>query len=459
MLKEFLRRFITASVSINAMLILLLLVSACAPEHEQQKLDAYFGNGLSRYNRALTNVIVSDIFTPPVASRIYAYPNIAAYEGIRFMDSSKVSLAGQLNGLQALPLPDKNKEYYYPLVSMVAFTNVGEALVFDLEKVDALEKKILQEVQDIGMDSEIYANSVAYGEELATAILAWATKDGYLQRTALPRYSVSDEPARWRPTPPDYMEAIEPHWNTLRPFTLSAADQFDPGLPTVFDSDEKSQFYQEAMEVYDTVKKLDSNQVEIAKFWDCNPNISTTKGHVMYFQQQISPGGHWIHIAAQILEQENASPVKAAQTMAMTSIAVADGFISCWDQKYKSTLTRPETYINNYIDPDWMPILQTPAFPEHTSGHSVASNAAATVLTDIFGDGYQYTDATEVPYGLPERSFKSFFQASEEAAISRLYGGIHYRPAIDLGIRQGKAVGEHVLGKIKFEKGDFAYRE
>ena len=459
MLKEFQKRFTKTGQSISAAILLVLVLSACAPKHEQQKLDAYFDNGLSRYNRALTDVIVSDIFTPPVASRIYAYPNIAAYEGIRFMDSSKVSLAGQLNGLKSLPLPNESKEYYYPLVSIVAFTNVGEALVFDLEKVETIKKKVLREVQDIGIDEEIYTNSVAYGEELSRAILTWVSQDGYLRRTALPRYSVSEEPARWRPTPPDYMEAIEPHWNTLRPFTLASAGQFDPGLPTTFDLDKESQFYQEAIEVYETVQKRDSNQIEIAKFWDCNPNISTTKGHVMYFQQQISPGGHWVHIAAQVLEQEKADPIKAAETLALTSIAVADGFISCWDQKYKSTLTRPETYINNYIDPDWMPILQTPAFPEHTSGHSVASNAAATVLTHIFGDNYDFVDATEVPYGLPERSFDSFVQASEEAAISRLYGGIHYRPAIELGVTQGKQVGRHVLGKIKFQESAVAYKE
>lgn len=453
------KHFLRTTLLISSLGILLICGMACSSKHDVEQLDSYFESGLSRHNRALTDVIVSDIFTPPVASRIYAYPNIAAYETLRFLDSSSVSLAGQLNGLNTLPQPDKNKEYYLPLAAMVAFTNVGEVLVFDLEKIAAYEANILKEVKEIGIDPKIYSNSVAFGEEMSKAILAWVTKDGYLRRTALPRYSVSDEPARWRPTPPDYMEAIEPHWNTIRPFTLSSAGQFDPGLPTTFNSDKNSQFYQEAMEVYETVKKLDSNQIEIAKFWDCNPNISTTKGHVMYFQQQISPGGHWIHIAAQILENENVAPLKAAETMALTSIAIADGFISCWDQKYKSTLTRPETYINNYIDSDWMPILQTPAFPEHTSGHSVASNAAAVVLTHIFGENYSFIDATEVPYGLPERSFTSFNQASEEAAISRLYGGIHYRPAIELGIIQGKQVGNHVLEKLKLRAAKLAYNE
>ncbi len=438
--------------STNIALVLLLLFSACAPKQDQKQLDTYFEGGLSDYNRRLTDVIVSDIFTPPVASRIYAYSNIAAYEGIRFLDSTKLSLAGQLNGLEKLPLPDASKTYYYPLVSMVAFTNVGEGLVFDLEKADLIEQEILKEIQEIGIDQATYENSVAFGKQLASAVLQWAGADGYLRRTALPRFSVNEDPGRWRPTPPDYMEAIEPHWNTLRTFVLDSAGQFDPGLPTAFDTAKNSKFYQEAVEVYETVKQLDTTQIEIAKFWDCNPNISTTKGHLMYFQQQISPGGHWIHIAAQVLEEQKAEAVFSAEVMALASMAIADGFISCWDQKYKSQLTRPETYINAYIDPDWMPILQTPAFPEHTSGHSVASNAAATILTEMFGEGYAFVDATEVPYGLPVRSFSSFHQASQEAAISRLYGGIHYRPAIDLGITQGQLVGKHVLKNVQLSR-------
>ncbi len=434
--------------------ILLLSINlfySCSNKHDEQNLEAYFNGGLPRYNRMLTDVIVSDIFTPPVASRIYAYSNIAAYEGIRFMDSTKVSLTPQLNGGEKLSLPETGKSYYYPLVSSIAFFNVGKNLVFNYEKVDQLENQILKDIQTIGIDKEIYNNSVTYGEKLAQEILLWASKDGYLERTALPRYSVSEDPGLWRPTPPDYMDAIEPNWNTLRPFMLESANQFDPGLPTSFDTSEDSQFYQEAIEVYTTVKDLDSTQFEIAKFWDCNPNISHTNGHVMYFQQQISPGGHWMHIAAQILDEKKAPQIKAAATLAHLGIAIADAFISCWDQKYSSNLIRPQTYINKYIDQDWNPVLQTPAFPEHTSGHSVASAAAATVLTHIFGDHYSFVDATEVPYGLPPRSFNSFNAAAQEAAISRLYGGIHYRPAIELGVMQGKAVGNYTIKNLNFE--------
>ena len=126
-------------------------------------------------------------------------------------------------------------------------------------------------------------------------------------------------------------------------------------------------------------------------------------------------------------------------------MALADGFISCWEEKYNSELIRPETLINRYIDENWTPVLQTPPFPEYPSGHSVVSGAASVVLTRLFGDNFAYDDDTEVRYGLPVRSFTSFNQAAEEAALSRLYGGIHYRAAIDKGLLQGRKLGQHVV--------------
>ncbi len=444
------RKQFIQKVKFNSLIgLFILLFSACGSKHNQEGLDTYFEDSLSRYNRMLTDVIVADIFTPPVASRIYAYSNIAAYEGVRFMEKDSRSLSGQLHHLTITTKPDPQKSYYYPLTSLVAFTEVAKPLVFDLERMEKMQEDLLREIQDIGIDYDIFNNSVALGKSIAKEILLRASTDGYLRRTALPRFSVTDDPGRWRPTPPDYMEAIEPHWRTIKPFVIDSAGQFDPGLPTAFDLSESSQFYKEAIEVYETVQNLDTAQLNIAKFWDCNPNISTTKGHVMYFQQQISPGGHWVHITAQVLEEQKAPHVTSAGALAKVSVAIADAFISCWDQKYKSNLTRPETFINENIDPDWAPVLQTPAFPEHTSGHSVASAAAAAVLTNIFGNNYAFVDATEVPYGLPVRSYQSFNQAAEEAAVSRLYGGIHYRPAIELGVAQGRQVGNYILQKVR----------
>ncbi len=134
-----------------------------------------------------------------------------------------------------------------------------------------------------------------------------------------------------------------------------------------------------------------------------------------------------------------------------TSIALMDAFISCWDEKYRSNLIRPETLINEHIDEDWQPVLQTPPFPEYTSGHSVVSGAAATTLTDIFGDQFSFDDDTEVAYGLPIRSFSSFNEAADEAAISRMYGGIHYRVAVEVGVKQGRDLGDFVIDNLQME--------
>ena len=141
------------------------------------------------------------------------------------------------------------------------------------------------------------------------------------------------------------------------------------------------------------------------------------------------------------------------------ALALEEGFISCWDEKYRSRLIRPETYINQYIDENWVPLLQTPPFPEHTSGHSVISNASAVALTRLFGDNFAYTDSTEVEFGLPARSFNSFYHAAEEAAISRLYGGIHYRPAVEVGVTEGRDLGNFIFDRVTTRKGELANAE
>lgn len=139
---------------------------------------------------------------------------------------------------------------------------------------------------------------------------------------------------------------------------------------------------------------------------------------------------------------------------ASIAITLADCFISCWDEKYRSKVIRPETYINQHIDPDWVPLLQTPPFPEYTSGHSVVSAAASVILTKFFGNNFSYTDSTEFEFGLPARNFTSFQNAAEEAAISRFYGGIHYMPAINNGLLEGKKIGMFVMGKLRTRKGN-----
>ncbi|MCU0446348.1 MAG: vanadium-dependent haloperoxidase [Microscillaceae bacterium] len=407
------------------------------------------------YHRAmkkLTDVIVHDIFSPPVAARIYAYPNVAAYQAMLPTRADYQSLAGQLTDLKPSPQPEKDKEYCYELASLHAFLIVGKKWIFSEEKIETFEKEFYAELKGLGIPSDVYERSMQYGAAVAKHIIDWSLQDQYRETRTFPKYTIDNVSAKWQPTPPAYMEGIEPHWNKIRPFVLDSAAIFAPPPPTTFNKEKNSQFYQETLEVYETAKKLSAEQEAIARFWDCNPFVTNISGHAMYATKKISPGGHWMGIAKIAAQQAQLDWMATIEVYTKVSIALMDGFISCWDEKWRSILVRPETVINQYIDKDWKPLLQTPPFPEYTSGHSVISNASAEVLTDLLGDNFAYTDSTEVEYGLKARTFKSFRHAAQEAAISRLYGGIHYMPAIKNGSEQGKKVGLYIVKKLKMRK-------
>jgi hypothetical protein len=403
----------------------------------------------------LTNVIIHDIFSPPVASRIYAYPSIAAYEVAVLADPQHKSLMGQLNGFESVEFNTEG-EIYYPLASLVAYYKVATALIFSEEMMNSHKEAALKEIRSKGIPKKVFNRSLQLGEEVADHVIAYSKKDNYHQSRSFEKYTVSNSPNTWQPTPPAYMEGIEPHWNKIRSFVLDSAAQYKTDPPTEFSSDKNSQFYKEAEEVFVTTQNLSTEQKDIAMFWDCNPYKVNVKGHVMFAEKKITPGGHWMGIAAISAKTAGQDWKGTAETLAMTGVALFDGFIACWDEKYRSVLIRPETYINKYIDEEWLPLLQTPPFPEYTSGHSVISNAAAETLTKLFGEPFHFVDSTEVAYGLPIREFDSFRQAADEAAISRLYGGIHYMPAIVNGATKGQKVGHHVLGRVSTKNENLA---
>lgn len=403
----------------------------------------------------LTDVIVHDIFSPPVASRIYAYPSIVAYEILQWEDENCLPLAGQLNGLEPLKKPEV--EIHYPLAATHAMYLVGKSLVFSEQKYSDWYNPVLEDIRlNSGLSKKVFNNSIRYAEEAAAHILNWADGDNYKQTRTMPKHSLSEFPHHWEPTPPAYMEAIEPNWNKIRPFTLKELASFQPAPPPSFSLESESEFMREVIRVYEAVNQRTEEQAEIAAFWDCNPYVMNITGHVMYATKKITPGGHWMDIVTTACKIDSAGFLKTAKAYALTSIALADAFIVCWDEKFRSNLIRPETFINRYLDEKWVPVLQTPPFPEHTSGHSVISSAAAVVLTDVFGENFNFIDSTEVKYGLPPREFESFLAAAEEAAISRLYGGIHYMPAITEGVKQGKSVGNHIIQYLKLENGHIA---
>ena len=400
----------------------------------------------------LTAVMVHDIFSPPLASRVYAYSNIAAYEILaQTKEYPYPSYAQVLNGFQGIS-PAKDSLVNPKLAALIAFLEVGKNLIFSVDRMSAYTDNLSQKWKE--QNPEVFTASYDYAHQVVGEIKAWYDKDNYKQTRTFPKFHVDyDSPSRWQPTPPDYMDGIEPHWSKIRPFVLTSSEQFQPEPPPSFSMEPESPFYKELLEVYRVVREIQQNdqedeRQEIAKFWDCNPYVSTHKGHVMFALKKISPGAHWIGITKIVARNSNTDVDTTVAAYTHTSLAIADAFISCWDEKYRSNLIRPETLINQVLDEDWYPVLQTPPFPEYTSGHSVVSGAASVILTDFFGDNIAFDDDTELPYDLPIRSYKSFNHAAEEAAISRMYGGIHYRKAIEEGLEQGRNVGNYISQKL-----------
>lgn len=432
----------------------LFLVVACSTKKnkesiviEAEQLHASVDN--------VTEIMIHDIFSPPVASRVYAYPNIAAYEIIAQANEDYESLAGQLTGLNPITPMDSTKNINPQLAALIAHMEASKSLIFSEDRIKSLQDSLYGIWSD--MNVEQFNDSKDYALKVTAQIKDWMNKDNYGQTRTMSKFTVNtDDPSRWQPTPPAYMDGIEPHWNKIRPFVIDSASQFKPTPPPPFSMEKGTDFYNEVKDVYDISMKItesgdDSEEIAIAQFWDCNPYVSVTRGHLMFATKKISPGAHWIGIAKIASKKTNSDFDKTVYTYTKTSIAIADAFISCWDEKYRSNLIRPETLINQHIDENWKPVLQTPPFPEYTSGHSVVSGAAATALTNIFGDDFAFDDDTEVAYGLPVRSFTSFNKAANEAAISRMYGGIHYRTAVDIGVKQGRDLGNFVIDNLQME--------
>jgi hypothetical protein len=397
--------------------------------------------------KALTDVIVHDIFSPPVASRIYTYASVAGYEAARWQDASMPSFSSSIKHFPPMTVPDTSLEYSYEMASTLAMLRVGKALIFSEDSITRQIQKAEAFYKKTGMPDDVYSRSAILADSVAAHVLRWSSKDNYKQSRSFPKYSLQNDASTWKPTPPGYMDGVEPSWNKIRTVMMDSASQFMPARPTKYDVSKGSQYYNETMEVYNSVKNATPEMIEIANFWDCNPYKLNVTGHVMHATKKISPGGHWINITATACRKAKLDFVHSTRAYAAVSIGLFDAFISCWDEKYRSVATRPETVINENIDPEWVPLLQTPPFPEYPSGHSVASGAASVILTHIFGDNFAFTDETEVEFGLKPRSFTSFKQAADEASVSRLYGGIHFMPAITNGVSQGRAIGELVSQK------------
>jgi len=399
---------------------------------------------------SVTMVMVHDVVSPPVAARYYAYCMLGAYNIVSKNDKTVPSLQSFIKDYKANnSLDTLSFKYDYRIAAYYCILETGRQMLPSGFRLKDDEDSFIKSLQNSNIDQTLIDNSIKVGVMASVAMVDFSKTDHYNKLSALKRYAPLKDEGHWYPTPPGYFEPVEPNWKTIRTMIIDSCSQFKPAVPITFSKDTSSAFYKHAKEVYDISKNLTAEQTIQAQFWDCNPFAITSSGHMMIGYKKISPGGHWMNIAALACKQAHLNFNKTVVVLSLEGVTIMDAFISCWDEKYRSNRIRPETYINKYMDIKWQPLLQTPPFPEYTSGHAVVSNASAELLTYLLGDNFAYTDNTEIPFGSSQRSFKSFRQAAAEASMSRFYGGIHYLESIENGNNQGKQVAANIITKIK----------
>lgn len=388
------------------------------------------------YRLVLELVRHTPTYSPPVAARAFGYLGVTAWEATVAALPGHRTLAGQLNGLSPVPaaaaaLPDLAVVLNAALERAVPvlFANTGPT---GQRAMAGMASRLAALVAE-GVDATAVSAGRRQGFSIADHILAWSATDGGAQvlNMGFPAsWPAPDGPSDWVPTSlvRQQQTPLLPDWGNNRPFAIPAGDACPLPPPPAFATEPGSAFHAEAMAVHAATASLTPEQEAIARFWSDDPMLSPT------------PPGHWINIARIVLHDQNADAVTRADTLARVGIGLADAMIACWDAKFAFDLLRPVTYIRAHIDPAFTPILITPPFPEYPSGHSTLSGAAAEILSSLFGHDQSFIDTTHEDDGLPARAFSGFWQAAEEAGISRLYGGIHFPAAIRRGLDQGRCV-------------------
>ncbi|MGH7547758.1 MAG: vanadium-dependent haloperoxidase [Gemmatimonadales bacterium] len=468
----------------------LIVSAACA--RSVPPADPQF---VAEWMRNYYGLIRAERISPPVASRVLAYAAVGLYEGLATSSPGLVSLAGQLNGLDSLPRPDPDKRYDPILVALAAERAVLDSLFVEgLPATQAALAALMDSLEAarlvLGIQNVVRADSRDLGERLGAAILAWAAQDGFdatrtrpFRPPVGPRYWINDSRvdeytpqnlsavrdfvaldnpaatlrageaseralALTRPKAADIRTlkavnptgATEPWWGTLRPFALRSADECPTPPPAPWSTSPGSAFHTEAKRVYDVGRALTEEQYQTVLYWADNPGQTGT------------PVGHWLATGSQVVTQLGLSAEQAAEVFVLVTLAQADAFIAIWHEKYRLNLIRPVTYIRRYIDSAWTPAIITPPFPEYPSGHSGQSAAAATVLTALLGP-VAFEDSTNLALGHPVRRYRSFQEAADEAAESRLYGGIHFPMGNENGKALGRCVGGLVLERLRTRAG------
>lgn len=433
----------------------MLFFAACLFSCKQKDYTRYTADPLlyCKTVKKLNDVVLYNNFSPVVASRNYAYANIAAYECMAAGDSNYQSLSGQIKHLPQIPQPSDFRSVDYRLAALLSFVKVGNAVTFPEGVLMDYYNELVNGADSAGMPSEMLANTISYSDTVVATIMKWSKGDNYAKTRSAEKFAVKQEEGRWMPTPPMYAQGLEPKWCDIWPMVLDSAAQILPAAPPAYNmNDTASVFCKQVMEVKQTVENLTDDQKHIAEFFDDNPFKLHVTGHVMFATKKFSPPGHWMNIVGIAAKKSGADFNKTVAAYTATSIALFDGFIACWKTKYLFNTVRPETVINKLLNPAWEPYIQTPPFPSYVSGHSVISAASAEAMTHFYGDNFAYTDTSLNEFGIKPRSFKSFYDAANEASWSRLYGGIHYRADLEEGNAMGKKIGEYILSRLHFTR-------
>jgi membrane-associated phospholipid phosphatase len=431
---------------IAALLALCIGVTAAAQPRDATQYSANVAIDWMQLNLQLAQQTPG--FSPPVAARAYAYVALALYESVVPGMPAHRSLAGQLNELDSLPPAQPDEVLHWPTVANAALAAMTRMMFpsaspENKQRIDLLERslplKYTTEFDPAAVTTEITRRSDSFGKLMAMALMTWARTDGGHEawgplKRSQPNYVPPSGAGQWSATPPSFGPALLPWWGDNRPAVLKSADACPAPAPPPYAETAGSAFHKEAEEVFRIANAATQEQRQFALYWADDPGKTPT------------PAGHWLHIAGDVLKARNATLADAAETYARLALALNDAFIASWRTKYQINLLRPVTYVQLFIDSNWSPpLMNTPPFPEYPSGHSVQSAAAAAVLAQRFGANTPFTDTAHNDRGWGPRTFRSFAAAAEEAALSRLYAGIHFRSGVAGGQVQGRCVAEKVL--------------
>ena len=418
------------------------------------------GPGAARYSTAVATewfrVVLPAIQqtpgqSPPVAARTLAYLGLGLYESILAGLPGQRSFAEQLNELDSLPPAQPDEVLHWPTVANATLAALTQMLLPNAPpdwkaRFEALERN-MPVAQPADFDpaqrnSEVIIRSETHGKLLAMALMTWARTDGGHdvlgpRRVRLDAGYVSPSgPGAWVPTPPRFARPLLPNWGSNRPF-MSTLDRCKPPGPPHYDETPGSAFHREAAEVLRTSVNPTEEQRRVALYWADDPGKTPT------------PAGHWAWILTDLLRDRKANLATAAEQYARLGLAMSDAFVATWRLKYELNLIRPVTYVQLTLDSNWVPpLMETPPFPEYPSGHSALSGSAAAVLEAFYGKDTPFEDRTHNDRGWGPQRFKSFAAAADQASVSRLYAGIHFRSAIEHGMGMGRCIGGHALALV-----------